>query len=223
LPTSKRRVRPNKALPARAAAATPAALPKGAARTAGTARSGAPAWALWLLLALAVALLVIAWTFPLLTVKVTARLPSYIPEPFQSFTILDETRSVITMIQRLIETNYIVIAVLILVFGVALPIVKNLGVAFLLAAPAGSRGGRAARLLQFIGRFAMVDIFAISIIVSVMAAGTIGQGDNPGPAVVETVTTLQSGFYLFIVYVLVSFVIDVLLAIRHKAADLTTP
>lgn len=180
---------------------------------------GAPAWALWLLLTLAISLLVIAWTFPLLTVTVTARLPSYIPEPFQSFTILDETRSVVTMVQRLIETNYVVIAAMILVFGVALPIAKNLGVALLLATPAGSRGRRMARLLQFMGRFAMVDIFAISIIVSVMAAGTIGQGDNPGPATVETVTTLQSGFYLFIGYVLVSFVIDVLLAIRHKAVE----
>ncbi len=177
---------------------------------------GAPAWALWALLALAIALLVIAWTFPLLTVTVTARLPAYIPEPFQSFTILDETRSVITMVKRLVETNYIVIAVMLVVFGVMLPVVKNIGVAFVLAAAPGSRAARAARVLQFIGRFAMVDIFAISIIVSVMAAGTIGQGDNPGPAAVETVTTLQSGFYLFIAYVLVSFAIDVLLAIRHR-------
>lgn len=181
---------------------------------------GAPTWALWALLALAVALLAIAWTFPLLTVTVTARLPTYIPEPFQSFTILDETRSVITMVQRLVETNYILIAVLLVVFGVVLPVVKNLGVAFVLAAPTGARAARMARLLQFIGRFAMVDIFAISIIVSVMAAGTIGQGDNPGPAVVETVTILQSGFYLFIVYVLLSFAIDVLLAIRHRAPEL---
>ncbi|MFT3810063.1 MAG: paraquat-inducible protein A [Micropepsaceae bacterium] len=184
---------------------------------AAAARRGAPTALLWALLTLAVALLVIAWTFPLLTVQVTARLPSYVPEPLQSFTILDETRSVITMVQRLWETNYILIAVLILVFGVALPIVKNLGVALLLASPSGSRGARAARLLQFMGRFAMVDIFAISIIVSVMAASTIGQGDNPGPAVIQTVTTLQSGFYLFIGYVLASFVVDVLLAIRHRA------
>lgn len=181
---------------------------------------GAPTWALWVLLTLAIALLVIAWTFPLLTVTVTARLPPYIPEPFQSFTILDETRSVITMVQRLVQTNYIVIAVLLVVFGVMLPVVKNIGVAFVLAAPPGSRAASAARVLQFIGRFAMVDIFAISIIVSVMAAGTIGQGDNPGPATVETVTTLQSGFYLFIAYVLVSFAIDVLLAIRHRVAGL---
>lgn len=179
---------------------------------------GAPLWALWVLLALAAGLLVIAWVFPLLTVQVSARLPSYIPEPFQSFTILDETRSVVTMVERLIETNYILIAVLLVIFGVALPVVKNLGVALLLASPAGSRGARAARLLQFMGRFAMVDIFAVSIIVSVMAASTIGQGHNPGPATVETVTTLQSGFYLFIAYVLVSFLIDVLLAIRHRAA-----
>ena len=178
---------------------------------------GAPTALIWALLALAVALLVIAWTFPLLTVQVTARLPAYVPEALQSFTILDETRSVITMVERLWETNYILIAVMIVVFGVALPVVKNLGVALLLAAPAGSRGARMARLLQFMGRFAMVDIFAISIIVSVMAASTIGQGDNPGPAVIQTVTTLQSGFYLFIGYVLVSFVIDVLLAIRHRA------
>ena len=105
---------------------------------------------------------------------------------------------------------------MLVVFGVMLPVVKNIGVAFVLAAAPGSRAARAARVLQFIGRFAMVDIFAISIIVSVMAAGTIGQGDNPGPAAVETVTTLQSGFYLFIAYVLVSFAIDVLLAIRHR-------
>lgn len=179
---------------------------------------GAPVWLIWALLGLAFALLVVAWTYPLLTVQVKARLPSYIPDPFQSFTILDETRSVVTMVQRLIETDYLIIAMMILVFGVALPVVKNLGVALLLAAPAGSRGARAARLLQFLGRFAMVDIFAVSIIVSVMAASTIGQGHNPGPATVETVTTLQSGFYLFIGYVLVSFVIDVLLAIRHRAA-----
>ena len=181
------------------------------------AHRGAPSALIWALLAFAVALLVIAWTFPLLTVQVTARLPSYVPEPLQAFTILDETRSVITMVQRLWETNYILIAVLIVIFGVVLPVVKNLGVALLLAAPAGSRGARAARLLQFMGRFAMVDIFAISIIVSVMAASTIGQGDNPGPAAIQTVTTLQSGFYLFIGYVLVSFVVDVLLAIRHRA------
>lgn len=181
-----------------------------------SATRGAPVWVIWSLLLVAVAMLVLAWIWPLLTVQVSARLPSYIPEPLQSFTILDETRSVITMLERLIETNYIVIAAMILVFGIALPILKNLGVALLLASPPGSRGARAASLLQFMGRFAMVDIFAISIIVSVMAAGTIGQGDNPGPATVETVTHLRSGFYLFIVYVLVSFVIDVLLAVRYR-------
>ena len=171
---------------------------------------------LGLLLALAFALLIAAWTQPLLTVQVTARLPAFIPEPFQSMTILDETRSVVTMIERLMETNYIVIAAMLFIFGVALPIVKNIGVGLVIALPPGGRGRALASVLQFIGRFAMVDIFAIAIIVSVMAASTIGQGDNPGPAAVETVTQLRSGFYLFIVYVLLSFVIDVLLALRAR-------
>ena len=179
-------------------------------------RSPAATAALWALLAVAVALLFTAWTQPLLSVQVTAKLPAFIPEPFQSMTILDETRSVVTMLERLWETNYLVIAALLFFFGVLLPVVKNAGVALLLASRAGSRGRRMADVLQFVGRFAMVDIFAVSIIVSVMAASTIGQGDNPGPAAVETVTTLRSGFYLFVVYVLLSFLIDVLLARRAR-------
>ena len=170
------------------------------------------------MVAAAGALLVVAWTYPLVTVKVTARLPAFIPEPFQSMTILDETRSVITMLERLIETNYLVIAGLLFFFGVLLPIVKNLGIVLLLLTAPGSRGRRASAALQFIGRFAMVDIFAVSIIVSIMAASTIGQGDNPGPAAIETVTALRSGFYIFVVYVLLSFAIDVLLAIRYRRA-----
>jgi uncharacterized paraquat-inducible protein A len=173
--------------------------------------------ALWLVLALALALLFLAWREPLLSVKVTARLPAFIPEPFQSFTILDETRSVITMIGRLWETHYRLIASLITFFGVILPIAKNIGVAMLLAAPPAGRALKVAGVLQFIGRFAMVDIFAIAIIVSVMAAGTIGQGDTGGsPATVETVTALRSGFYLFVAYILVSFAMDVALALRYR-------
>jgi uncharacterized paraquat-inducible protein A len=180
-------------------------------------RTPAATIALWLALAAAVTLLFLAWRDPLLSVKVTARLPAFIPEPFQSFTILDETRSVITMIDRLWETHYRLIASLISFFGVALPIAKNVGVAVLLAAPPAGRARQVAGALQFLGRFAMVDIFAIAIIVSVMAAGTIGQGDNGGsPATVETVTSLRSGFYLFIAYVFVSFAMDVALALRYR-------
>lgn len=172
---------------------------------------------LWIVLAIAVALLLLAWSEPLVSVKVSARLPVFIPEPFQSFTILDETRSVVTMIERLWETHYRLIASLLMFFGIALPVVKNLGVAFLLAAPPSERARRFAAVLQFVGRFAMVDIFAIAIIVSVMAAGTIGQGDNGGsPAAVDTVTSLRHGFYLFVAYILVSFAMDVALAIRYR-------
>jgi len=180
-------------------------------------RTPAATVVLWLVLAAAVALLILAWRDPLLSVKVTARLPAFIPEPFQSFTILDETRSVITMIERLWETHYRLIAGLITFFGVLLPIAKNIGVAVLLAASPAGRGRQVASVLQFIGRFAMVDIFAIAIIVSVMAASTIGQGDHGGsPATVETVTSLRSGFYLFIAYILVSFAMDVALALRYR-------
>ena len=87
----------------------------------------------------------------------------------------------------------------------------------MLASPPKGRARSMASILQFVGRFAMVDIFAIAIIVSVMAAGTIGQGDNGGsPATVETVTLLRGGFYLFVAYVLVSFAIDVALALRYR-------
>lgn len=175
---------------------------------------------IWALLGLAAVLLVLAWTYPLLTVQVGAELPDFVPPPLQAFTILDETRSVFSMMQRLEETGYYVIAALILVFAVILPIVKNLGVALLMTSRPDGRGRRWARVLQFIGRFAMVDIFAVGIVVSVVAAGTIGSGMQDGPAAVSTLTRLESGFYLFVVYVLLSFAIDVLLALRFRRAGL---
>ena len=185
---------------------TPAPLAGGRAATA----------LLWVLLIAAVALLLASWFRPLLTVRVEAELPAL----FQSFTILDETRSVVSMIERLLETDYVLIAALIVVFGVVLPLAKNLGVALVLMSRPGGRARRAARALQFVGRFAMVDIFAVSIVVSIIAAGTIGQGHNPGPAQVTTTTLLRSGFYLFVAYVLLSFAIDILLAWRHRRPEM---
>lgn len=180
----------------------------------------AAALTIWVLLAAAIVLLVLAWTYPLLTVTVGAELPEFVPPPLQSFTILDETRSVFSMMQRLEETGYYVIAALILVFAVLLPLVKNAGVAILMASSPGGRGRRWARALQFMGRFAMVDIFAVGIVVSVVAASTIGQGAQNGPAAISTVTYLESGFYLFVAYVLLSFAVDVLLALRFRRGGL---
>ncbi len=181
------------------------------------AERGAPLALLWAMLAAALALLYVSWTYPLVTVTVSAELAgALIPPSLARFTILDETRSVVTMIERLVETNYLLIAGLIIFFGMVLPVAKNIGIALLLASRPGSRSRRTAAALQFIGRFAMVDIFAVSIIVSVMAAGTIGQGDNPGPATVSTVTELRTGFYIFVAYVLLSFAMDIALAMRFR-------
>lgn len=175
--------------------------------------------ALWATLAVSLVLLYVAWTHPLLTVRVTGKLPELIPGLMQDFTILDETRSVMTMLDRLVETDYLVIAALILVFGVLLPIAKNIGVGLLLASQPGTSSRATARALQFMGRFAMVDIFAVSIIVSIIGAGTIGAGANDTPVAVKTITELRSGFYYFIVYVLLSFAMDVALAIRYRRSD----
>ena len=173
----------------------------------------APGILLWTAQIAAFALLIAAWTQPLLSVRVTAaaRLhPRTVP-------VDDHPRR---NPQRHHDAGAAVgdelpghrrAAVL---FGVALPIVKNAGIVLLLASQAGTRSRGIAAALQFVGRFAMVDIFAVSIIVSVMAASTVGQGDNPGPAVVETITQLRGGFYLFVVYVLLSFAIDVALSLR---------
>ncbi len=179
-------------------------------------RTPAATAVLWLLALSTFVLLYEAWTHPLLQVTVKAALPPLVPEPFRAFTILDETRSVVSMVDRLMETNYQVIAALIVVFGMALPVLKNLGVVLVLAARAGTGAARTAAVLQFVGRFAMVDVFAIGIVVSVMAAGTIGEGENQGLAAVETITSLQSGFWIFLGYIAVSTLIDVLLALRYR-------
>lgn len=172
---------------------------------------------LWAMLAIALALLITAWTQPLFTVRIDAMLPEFIPDAMRRLVILDETRSVITMTERLYETGYWVIATLIIIFAVALPILKNVGVGLLLASRPGGGARSMAKLLQFVGRFAMVDVFAVGIVVSVMATETIGQGQGGSPVTVEPMTALRSGFYIFVGYVLFSIALDVLLAIRYRA------
>lgn len=173
---------------------------------------------LWAMLAVTVALLFAAWTQPLLTVRVSAVLPAILPDSMRQLMILDETRSVVTMAQRLYETDYGLIATLIVVFALVLPIAKNIGVGLLLASRPGGRARNTAALLQFVGRFAMVDIFAVGITVSIIGASTIGQGQS-APVQVETLTVLQSGFYIFVGYVLFSIAVDVLLALRFRQPD----
>ena len=172
---------------------------------------------LWGMLLVAFTLLITAWTQPLFTVRIDALLPDFLPDSMRRLVILDETRSVITMTERLYETGYSVIASLIVIFAVALPILKNIGVGLLLASRPGGGARSMARLLQFVGRFAMVDIFAVGIVVSVMATNTIGQGHGGSPVIVEPLTALRSGFYIFIAYVLFSIALDVMLAIRYRA------
>lgn len=172
---------------------------------------------LWTMLLIAVALLIGAWSQPLFTVRVAAMLPEILPDSMRHLMILDETRSVISMVDRLYETDYGLIATLILIFAVGLPILKNIGVGILLASRPGGRARDAAAFLQFIGRFAMVDIFAVGITVSIIGASTIGKGQS-APVQVETETILQSGFYIFVGYVIFSIALDVLLALRFARA-----
>lgn len=115
------------------------------------------------------------------------------------FNLFNEKRSVLGTLQTLWEsTNYFPFC-LIFLFGIVVPLIKS-GIIFYLLLKKNPGMG-CYRFVSAISKWAMADVFAISIFVAFLGA----------KAMKNTSAVLESGFYYFSVYVLLSSVIVVLL------------
>lgn len=137
---------------------------------------------------LSVCLMIPGWFMPLVSIRAS------IDAPFVgSVEVLNETRSMYGTILNLFLNNNIYPALLILFFGMIIPSVKVLAT---LAAIAGSGKSAvfSARLVHLTSKWAMSDVFAISVLVAFMT----------GNALKHTTAELHTGFYLFSAYCLFS-------------------
>jgi paraquat-inducible protein A len=125
------------------------------------------------------------------------------------FNLFNERRSVLGTLQTLWQSAHYWPFLLIFLFGIMVPLVKS-GVIFsLLLVKNPSK--KWYRFVSAISKWAMADVFAISIFVAFLGAN----------AMEGTKATLESGFYFFSGYVLLSGIITMLLGKIIQSAETT--
>jgi paraquat-inducible protein A len=115
------------------------------------------------------------------------------------FNLFNEKRSVLGTLQTLWESGNYWPFLLIFLFGILVPVVKSVLIFYLLLAPHPSH--KAFVFVNAVSKWAMADVFAISIFVAFLGAR----------AMENTKAFLEPGFYYFSAYVLLSAVISMFL------------
>ncbi len=144
-----------------------------------------------LAIVLSVASLVLLWpglVEPVLTIRATM-------EMFGTERVLsNETRSVIGAIRSLHDSGNNFVAGLILVFSVLVPVIKASLLVPIVTMRASGRRDRLFRFVQSISKWSMADVFAVGMLIALLAA--------KGTANLSAVAGV--GFYCFTSYCLVS-------------------
>jgi uncharacterized paraquat-inducible protein A len=128
---------------------------------------------------------------------------------FIDINLFNERRSVLGTLQSLWESDNYLPFLLILLFGIVVPILKS-GIIFYVLAKENA-ALKWQRLIGAISKWAMADVFAISIFIAFLGAR----------AMKNTTASLESGFYYFTAYVLISAVIVSFLTVKTKITTLS--
>lgn len=130
-------------------------------------------------------LLGLGWTLDMLHIDISSNF-------LVTINLFNEKRSVIGTLQALLEGHNYFPFFLIFLFGILVPVIKSALIFYLLLAKAPA--ARAWQLVSAISKWAMADVFAISIFVAFLGAN----------AMQNTSATFEPGFYYFAGYVLLS-------------------
>jgi uncharacterized paraquat-inducible protein A len=128
---------------------------------------------------------------------------------FIDINLFNERRSVLGTLQSLWESDNYLPFLLILLFGILVPILKS-GIIFYVLAKENA-ALKWQRLIGVISKWAMADVFAISIFIAFLGAR----------AMKNTTASLEPGFYYFTAYVLISAVIVSFLTVKTKITTLS--
>jgi uncharacterized paraquat-inducible protein A len=142
---------------------------------------------IWFNLSVSALLMVAGWILPLLTVKVSFDVPFLGRQD-----VMNETRSMLGTIAKLAEDQNYFPAFLITFFGVLVPVLKTLSMGYSLT---GFRNAeKVGEWIFSINKWAMADVFSMSIIIAFLTARGMGNiSAEP-----------QAGFYVFTAYVVLS-------------------
>ena len=123
---------------------------------------------------------------------------------FIDINLFNEKRSVLGTLQTLWESSNYLPFLLIFLFGIIVPLVKSAIIFYIILAK--NVADKWLQLVSKISKWAMADVFAISIFIAFLGAR----------AMRNTTAFLEPGFYYFTAYVLLSLVLVGLLKISSK-------
>jgi uncharacterized paraquat-inducible protein A len=127
------------------------------------------------------------------------------------FNLFNEKRSVLGTLQTLWNSANYWPFLLIFLFGIVVPLVKSGIIFYLLLAKQPDR--KLYSFVNSISKWAMADVFAISIFIAFLGAN----------AMQNTKAVLESGFYFFSAYVLISGLISMWLGKMLRQAETFNP
>ncbi len=152
---------------------------------------------LLLLHLISLVLLGLGWVMDMLHINISTHF-------ILSFNLFNEKRSVLGTLQTLWNGSNYWPFLLIFLFGILIPVVKSVLTFYLLLAKTPNSYWY--KFVNAISKWAMADVFAISIFVAFLGANTMQ----------NTKAVLQAGFYFFSGYVLLSAILAMLMGKMHK-------
>jgi hypothetical protein len=139
--------------------------------------------------------------------KLNPQLAAALQRNVQDFEIYEQTRSIVSSVQRLYEVGSPVPATLILLFSVIVPVTKALLVAWAFFLADAARRRPTLNFVETIAKWSMADVFVVALFIAYLAAqaSQTPPGDaTAGPPLVAFTADFGPGFYWFAAYCLFS-------------------
>ncbi len=154
------------------------------------------------ILLVTVVALITGWFAPILAIIAYQDIPVLGQTVFQF-----ESKSIVSALQKLYQSGQVAIAVIIFVFTILTPIFKSLMLTVVLFSQNFHFSQKSVKLLKAIGKWSMLDVFVIAILVTYFTTKSGGATD----------ATLQIGVYYFVAYVISSMLLTYLINIKRES------
>jgi hypothetical protein len=135
--------------------------------------------------------------------KVTPSLSASLQQNVGEVEVFQQTRSIVSSVQRLYEVGSPVPATLILLFSVIVPFVKAVLVGWAMFAGPETRR-RTLAFVETIAKWSMADVFVVALFITYLAAMASQSTPISGPPIVAFTANFGPGFYWFAGYCLFS-------------------
>ena len=135
--------------------------------------------------------------------KVTPSLSASLQQNVGEVEVFQQTRSIVSSVQRLYEVGSPVPATLILLFSVVVPFVKAVLVGWAMFMGPDTRR-RTLSFVEAIAKWSMADVFVVALFITYLAAMASQSTPISGPPIVAFQAQFGPGFYWFAGYCLFS-------------------